>query len=238
MESEKKYIVRIATSEDHKYAQTIVDEVADSAKKRGTGIARRTPEYVNQKMDEGKAIIAVNPDTDEWVGFCYIEAWQDKKYVANSGLIVNPKYRGLGVARKIKANTFQLSRKKFPHSKIFGLTTGLPVMHINSELGYKPVTYSELTDDDQFWKGCQSCVNYEILMSKGRKNCLCTAMLYDPEKEENKKNDVQEHEKPDFEGHSKLYARWLRFKRYVLLKNRKRNQNKRTSNHKKKIFPF
>jgi hypothetical protein len=56
-------------------------------------------------------------------------------------------------------------------------------MRINSGLGYKPVTYSELTDDEAFWKGCQSCVNFEILQSKSRTNCLCTAMLYDPAKD-------------------------------------------------------
>lgn len=235
MESEKKFIVRIATSEDHKYAKLITDEVADSAKKRGTGIAKRTPEYVINKMDQGKAVMAVNPNTDEWVGFCYIEAWQDKKYVANSGLIVNPKYRGLGVARKIKSRIFQLSREKYPHSKIFGLTTGLAVMHINSDLGYEPVTYSELTDDDQFWKGCQSCVNYPILMSKGRKQCLCTAMLYDPEKEKNKQREEENkaHKEENtarkerhFRGNYKLFARWMRLKKYILLKGKNKKESR------------
>src|SRR6187402_792070 len=130
-------------------------------------------------MDEGKAIIALLPD-GTWVGFCYIEAWQHEKYVANSGLIVSPPFRKTGIATEIKRKVFELSRKKYPDAKIFGLTTGLAVMKINSDLGYEPVTYSELTSDDEFWKGCQSCVNYDVLTSKGRKNCLCTAMLYDP----------------------------------------------------------
>ncbi len=179
-------IVRIAHSGDGHYAEIITEEMASSAKARGTGIAKRSPDYIRTKMEEGKAVIAVTPNGD-WVGFCYIEAWSHGKFVANSGLIVSPHFRGTGVATKIKEKVFQLSREKYPESKIFGLTTGLAVMKINSELGYKPVTYSELTDDEEFWKGCQSCVNYDILMAKGRKNCLCTGMLFDPAWDQEKK---------------------------------------------------
>lgn len=225
--------------------------MASSAEKRGTGIARRTPEYVKGKMDEGKAVIAVNPDSDEWVGFCYIEAWQHEKYVANSGLIVSPKYRGLGVAKKIKTRIFELSRQKFPDAKIFGLTTGLAVMRINSELGYEPVPYSELTTDEMFWKGCQSCVNYDILMSKGRSNCLCTAMLYDPA-DKQKKNAAQNpqqavsEKKTDaktyrhFKGNFSLFERWTRYKRYVMLKNRRKAEIQKGGvvERKKKFFFF
>src|SRR4051812_20186347 len=150
-----------------------------SALARGTGIAKRSPEYVSAKMVEGKAVIAHMPD-GTWVGFCYIEAWGHEQFVANSGLIVAPAFRKSGVAKQIKQRVFDLSKEKYPSAKIFGLTTGLAVMKINSDLGYEPVTYSELTDDDQFWAGCKSCVNYDILVSKDRKNCLCTAMLYDP----------------------------------------------------------
>jgi len=173
------------------YAETITDEMASSAKARGTGIARRSPDYVSQKIQEGKAVIAVTA-TGEWVGFCYIEAWQHGPFVANSGLIVAPAYRKTGIAKKIKHTIFQLSRDRYPNSKLFGLTTGLAVMKINSELGYEPVTYSELTDDEEFWAGCKSCVNYDILMSKDRKNCMCTAMLYEPKQETNKKESVGE----------------------------------------------
>ncbi|MDE3236609.1 MAG: GNAT family N-acetyltransferase [Bacteroidota bacterium] len=177
-----------------------------SAKARGTGIAKRSPEYVANKMLEGKAVIAVTT-TGEWVGFCYIEEWSHGKFVANSGLIVSPEYRKSGVAKQIKKRIFELSREKYPTAKIFGLTTGLAVMKINSELGYKPVTYSELTDDETFWAGCKSCVNYDILMSKGRKNCLCTAMLFDPAEH----LEPQE-TKEDFEKKSKFYERLLRWK--------------------------
>ena len=174
----------IVANEQHvHYSQIIVDEMEASAKARGTGIAKRSPDYITQKMLEGKAVIALSK-TGEWAGFCYIETWSHGNYVANSGLIVSPNFRKSGLARKIKEKIFELSRNKYPDAKIFGLTTGLAVMKINSDLGYEPVTYSELTQDDQFWKGCTSCVNFEILKSKDRKNCLCTAMLYDPEEKE------------------------------------------------------
>jgi hypothetical protein len=158
--------------------------MAASAKARGTGIAQRSPEYVANKMLEGKAIIALHKD-GTWAGFVYIETWSHGDFVANSGLIVNPEFRKVGLAKAIKKAVFELSRTKYPDAKIFGLTTGLAVMKINSELGYEPVTYSELTQDEDFWKGCRSCVNYDILTSKERKNCMCTAMLWDPVDKQN-----------------------------------------------------
>ena len=173
------FTVRIANEADTGFAQEICDEMAESAKARGTGIARRSTEYVASKMRAGKAVIAFHDD-GTWAGFSYIETWGHGLYVANSGLIVNPKFRKNGLAKAIKTMTFFLSLKKFPGAKLFGITTGLAVMKINNELGYRPVPYSELTDDEQFWKGCASCVNYPILQSKGYKNCLCTAMLFDP----------------------------------------------------------
>lgn len=173
------FVVRVANEGDASFAEAICDEMARSAQARGTGIAKRTPEYILKKMTEGKAIIAFHKD-GRWAGFSYIETWGHGDYVANSGLIVNPEFRKLGLAKAIKTKTFFLSLKRFPGAKLFGLTTGLAVMKINNELGYRPVTYAELTDDEQFWKGCESCVNYFILQSKDRKNCLCTAMLFDP----------------------------------------------------------
>lgn len=170
----------IVAGEQHgHFAETICLEMEVSAKARGTGIAKRSPEYIREKMKEGKAVVAFSPD-GQWAGFCYIESWGHGKYVANSGLIVANQFRKSGLAREIKKKIFELSRSRFPEAKLFGLTTGLAVMKINSDLGYEPVTYSELTDDAEFWKGCRSCVNFQILESKERKNCLCTAMLYDP----------------------------------------------------------
>ncbi len=175
----KDFNVEVAGEEHLSFAEEICNEMAESAKARGTGIAKRTPEYVQTKIKEGKAVVAFHKD-GRWAGFSYIESWGHDYYVANSGLIISPKFRGLGLAKAIKESTFNLSLKKFPGAKLFGLTTGLAVMKINSGLGYRPVTYSELTDDDAFWKGCESCVNFNILTVKERKNCLCTAMIFDP----------------------------------------------------------
>lgn len=206
MENQHQIIIRVADHLDTHYAKRITDEMESSAKARGTGIAKRSPEYVAQKMLEGKAVIAVT-NTGQWVGFCYIEEWSHGKFVANSGLIVAPEFRKSGVAKQIKQKIFNLSREKYPNSKIFGLTTGLAVMKINSELGYEPVTYSELTEDESFWAGCKSCVNYDILMSKDRKNCMCTAMLFDPTDHYEPKET-----QADFEKKSKLYERLLQWK--------------------------
>ena len=208
---EQKIIVRVAHSGDVSFAIAITDEMESSAKARGTGIAKRSPAYVAKKIEEGKAVIAHTQD-GTWVGFCYIEAWQHGQFVANSGLIVAPAFRKTGIAKKIKQTIFQLSREKYPNSKLFGLTTGLAVMKINSELGYEPVTYSELTDDEEFWAGCKSCVNYEILMSKDRKNCMCTAMLYEP-----KGPNTSQETAAEFKTNSKLYERFLNIKQSKLL---------------------
>jgi len=176
-----KFNIFVATEEHLSYVNVVLDTIAEAAKVRGTGIAKRSPEYLQNKVKEGKAVLAL--DGDEFAGFCYIETWGHDKFVANSGLIVVDKFRGHGLAKAIKTKAFELSRLRFPHAKIFGLTTGLAVMKINSDLGYRPVTFSELTDDEQFWKGCQSCVNYDILVRTERKHCLCTGMLFDPQKQ-------------------------------------------------------
>ena len=170
--------VLIADKSHIKYAEAICNTIADSAQVRGTGIAKRTPEYISSKMENGNAVIAL--DGDKFAGFCYIEKWGHGKFVANSGLIVHPDYRGKGLAKRIKHKIFEHSRNKFPDAKVFSITTGLPVMKLNSDLGYKPVTFSELTDDQTFWDGCQTCQNYDVLTRTNRKMCLCTGMLYDP----------------------------------------------------------
>ncbi|MCH6202070.1 GNAT family N-acetyltransferase [Aquiflexum sp. LQ15W] len=221
MENIPSFIIRPATEKDCTYAETITTEMEESAKARGTGIAKRSPEYIKTKMQEGKAVIALTKE-GTWAGFCYIEAWGHGKFVANSGLIVAPQFRKYGLATLIKNEIFKLSRTKFPDSKIFGLTTGAAVMKINSSLGYIPVSYSDLTDDEEFWKGCNSCVNVEILKSKNRQNCLCTAMLYDPSKKA-KAQDVAL--RTDFKKNLKLFERWTRLKKYVML-NLKKTKDK------------
>jgi hypothetical protein len=207
-----EFIVTVANSTHLDFAPIICAEYESSAKARGTGIAKRRPEYVKQKMLEGKAVIAFSND-GVWAGFCYIETWSHGDYVANSGLIVSPNFRKAGLAKAIKERIFKLSRELYPEAKIFGLTTGLAVMKINSDLGYEPVTYSELTPDENFWAGCKSCVNYEILMSKERKNCMCTAMLYDP-----KDHYEPEETKEYFKEKSKVYERLQRLKESKFLK--------------------
>ncbi len=178
-----KFTIEVASEKHCIYAEEICKEMEESAKVRGTGIAKRSPDYVKKKMCEGKAVIALD-EQKRFAGFSYIESWSHENFVANSGLIVNPEYRKSGLARNIKKKIFELSRKKYPKAKIFSITTSLAVMKLNSEIGYKPVTFSELTDDEAFWKGCEACVNYDILQRNNRRMCLCTGMLYDPAKEE------------------------------------------------------
>jgi len=176
---QKDIKVFVAGPEHEVYVDTILQTIADAAKVRGTGIAKRTHEYIATKMKEAKAVIALCGDS--FAGFSYIETWGNKQYVTTSGLIVHPDYRGLGVAKKIKDMTFSLARTRWPHAKIFSLTSGAAVMKMNTELGYQPVTFADLTDDEAFWRGCEGCVNVDVLHRTGRKYCICTAMLYDPE---------------------------------------------------------
>ena len=181
-------IIHVADSSHLKYAQPICDLIYISAQARGTGIAKRSAEYIEEKMKTGKSVIALDGYT--LVGFSYIETWGHKKFVANSGLIVNPDYRGMGFAKKIKRRIFDLSQELYPNAKIFSITTGLAVMKMNSDLGFKPVTFSELTDDKEFWKGCQTCQNFDILQRNDYKMCLCTGLLYDPKDKEKAKETL------------------------------------------------
>ncbi len=200
--------ILVATSEHIKYAEEISQVIETSAAARGTGIAKRSKEYIVNKIEEGKAVIAIS-EKGEFAGFCYIESWGEK-FAANSGLIITQKFRKMGLALKVKRKAFELSRQKFPNAKLFGLTTSLAVMKINSELGYRPVTFSELTDDEQFWKGCQSCVNYDILSRTKRKHCLCTGMLYNPVVK-------YKHQKKKFQEYKEKYGQWLKAKADLLL---------------------
>ncbi|WP_133555176.1 GNAT family N-acetyltransferase [Pedobacter duraquae] len=171
--------IRIATLRDYKYVNEIIKETAASALVRGSGIAHRTPESIIQKMKEGRAVVAVT-STEQWVGFAYYESWDNGRFISNSGLIVAPEFRKLGVAKAIKERIFRLCRRAYPEAKIFSITSGAAIMKMNSELGFKPVVYQDITQDEQFWEGCKQCVNYDILSQKKRCNCLCTAMVFDP----------------------------------------------------------
>ncbi len=197
-----KVIVEFATVQHLQQAEFICNLIAEAAKVRGTGIALRKPEYIREKINQGNAVIAFTENLV--VGFCYIETWNHGMYVVNSGLVVHPDFRKTGLARRIKEKIFSLSKDKYPNSKIFGITTSLAVMKINSDLGYKPVTFSELTREKQFWNGCKSCPNYDILTRTNQSHCLCTGMLYTPLKKPVRLKEDNTH-------------RWDRFKRFMKL---------------------
>jgi hypothetical protein len=201
----------IAHDGHYKFAQQICDTMEASAIVRGTGIAKRSPDYIIKKMQNSDAVIALA--NGNFAGFCYIESWSHGKFVANSGLIVHPDFRNLGLAKKIKERVFEYSQEKYPGAKIFGITTGLAVMKINSELGYKPVPFSELTDDPTFWNGCRGCTNFDILERKEYKMCLCTGMLYDPA------DKKQQEEQYNF--NQKVLTRLKRIKQALFLKKEK-----------------
>jgi len=207
--------VEIANDQHVKYAEQISKLLEKAAQNKGSGLAKRSPKYISDRIEEGKAVIALYKN--KAIGFCYIESWGHDDFVANSGLIVSENFRGNRLAYKIKKKAFELSRQKFPNAKLFGLTTSLAVMKINSALGYKPVTFAQLTGDTEFWRGCEGCANYDILMRTERVHCLCTGMLYDPQKEEN--NTTYKRKKP-----LSVYNRWVKFKQYIFSKqpNRKK----------------
>jgi len=204
----------IANKEHIKYAEIICKTIDISAEDRGTGIAKRTPEYIKTKIKNGNAVIAL--DHDKFAGFCYIETFSNKSYVAHSGLIVHFDYRNQGLAKKIKSKVFRYSKNKYPNAKIFGITTGLAVLKINYQLGYKPVTFSEITDDPEFWKGCQTCKNYDVLKRTKQKMCLCTGMMYDSNHEQKIK---------DHPFDTKTLSRLKRIKQSLFLKNKRKNKN-------------
>jgi len=204
----------IANKSHTVYADIICKTIEDAAQVRGTGIAKRKPAYIATKMQNGNAVIALQ--NGKFAGFCYIEKWGHGKFVANSGLIVHPDFRNLGLAKQIKEVVFNHSRTKFPNAKIFSITTGLPVMKLNSDLGYKPVTFSELTTDQTFWDGCRTCRNYDVLTRTNRKMCLCTGMLFDP-KNQNKKKPEQIKES--------VFKRLKNIKQNLFLKKNKKWKN-------------
>ena len=201
----------IANKSHTVYADIICKTIEDAAQVRGTGIAKRKPAYIANKMQNGNAVIAL--ENGKFAGFCYIEKWGHGKFVANSGLIVHPDFRNLGLAKQIKKVVFNHSRAKFPNAKVFSITTGLPVMKLNSDLGYKPVPFSELTTEQTFWDGCKTCRNYDVLTRTNRKMCLCTGMLFDP-KNQNKKKPEQIKER--------VFKRLKNIKQNLFLKKNKK----------------
>lgn len=205
--------VVIANSSHSVFANIICETINQAAQKRGTGIAKRKTEYIMSKIEQGDAVIAL--DGEIFAGFCYIESWSHGKFVANSGLIVAPDYRNQGLAKRIKHKIFEHSKAKFPEAKIFSISTGLAVLKMNSELGYKPVTFSELTKDQTFWNGCQTCKNYDILQRTEQKMCLCTGMLYDPKSKAEPKQKKKPFDK-------KVWQRLKNFKQSILLKKNKK----------------
>ncbi|NOX38336.1 MAG: GNAT family N-acetyltransferase [Calditrichaeota bacterium] len=177
------FIIQSTTAAHVKFAAAIAALLAESARARGTGIAKRSPEYIARKIQSGKAIIALHRD-GRLAGFTYIETWGHGRYVANSGLIVVPEFRGCKLGKQLKRASFTLSRKNFPDAKIFSITTSPAVMKMNTELGFRPVPLYELTRDQAFWEGCRSCPNFDILQRNQYRMCLCTGLLFDPQEAE------------------------------------------------------
>lgn len=200
--------IYISNDSHLKFLNKILETIETSAKARGTGIAKRSSEYIERKIREEKSVIAIT-EGGEFAGFSYIEIYQEGKFLVNSGLIVHPDFRNQGLAKKIKSKIFNYSKELFPDAKIFGITTSLPVLKINTDLGYKPVTFSELPQTEKFWNGCKTCVNFDVLNRTNRKMCLCTGLLYDPKLIE---------KKFDFEENSKKLSRLKRIKQAILLK--------------------
>ena len=179
-------LIKAGDKGDLKFVNEIVELIEKESQVIGAGFAVRTPEYIEDKIRNGLSVVACDRFSGEFIGFIYLETWQHNKYVANSGLVVAEKFRGKGVGTKLKQKAFELSRKLFSDAKLLDLTTSLAVIKINSELGYEPVEYADLTSDDDFWMECETCMYYDVLVRTRRSNCLCEAMLYDPARKKNK----------------------------------------------------
>lgn len=168
-------VVTLATTKHLSYVNQIIELIALSAKERGTGRGKRTVSEISQKIRAGQAVIAIS-DTGKLAGFCYVAGYDNGAYFANSALVVAHEFRGCGLSRDIKIEAYRLGKKLFPNATPITITTSAAVMKLNQELGYKAVSFADITSDEQFWEGCKGCVNYDILQRTNRKNCLCTAM--------------------------------------------------------------
>jgi hypothetical protein len=98
-------------------------------------------------------------------------------------------------------------------------------MKINSDLGYLPTTFSELPVDDNFWKGCESCVNYDILTRTNGKICLCTGMIYDPTASV-AKSEEEADEKWIFLKNLSVFNKLKKFKEKLLMPFHKKEKKK------------
>lgn len=178
---DQPFIIEEASTKHLLLAEQICQAMRESAAVRGTGIGDRSPEDIRQKMQKHQALIAVDSQ-GSWAGFCFWELYEEGKFVSNSGLIVAPQFRGKKLAELLKTRLFGYCRLLFPNARIFGITTGTAVMKVNTKLGFQPVAFDELTHDPTFWKGCQVCKNYDILTRTQGHYCLCTGMIFDPDK--------------------------------------------------------
>ncbi|MFH6988639.1 GNAT family N-acetyltransferase [Flavobacterium collinsii] len=172
------FIIEKARCSHTYWIKEICEATLLAAKARGIGISECAPELLEAQMKKGDAVIAFTSD-GRWAGFSFINSWENESYVSNSGLVVAPEFKHTELAKKIKIKIFELSREKYPNARIFSLTSDLSVVKMYHELGFKQVSSSELTSKEVFWKSCKSCVNCPVLMNRERKNCLCTAMIYD-----------------------------------------------------------
>lgn len=172
--------MRFATVYDQQYADNIAHEISISALLRNVAIEPRTGDYIFQKMIDGLAVIAIDNETEEWIGFCALDVWNHQRYVANTGLIVKPKYRGKNVSNLLKNKLFELARIKFPSAKIFSLTNKELIKKINIDLGFQEVEAREILYDPYFNTGMNSWVDF-IELLKHSEESGHKAMVFDPE---------------------------------------------------------
>jgi hypothetical protein len=170
-------VVRLATEHDQRFVQNIITEIEIASQIKGTGICKREPAFISQKITEGNAVMAVTP-SGAWAGFCYIQPHDNGQFVSSCALVISRNFRNRGIASQIKAQVLALAKNKYPAARIFGLTTSHVVERINAQLNYVEVSYAEVTQADTFWQSCRSCENYQLLLQQDKKKCLCKAMVY------------------------------------------------------------
>jgi len=173
-----KFIIEIASEKHSIYEEDICKAREETAKYYGIGISKKKSDFVKSKLSDGNAIIATDEDGN-FAGFQYIKPWEQERFVFNSRLFLNPKYRETDLAQQIHKKIFELSRTKYPNAKVFVVTALIEEIKTNLAAGFKPTAFSELIDDKEWWNGCQECANYDVLTRNNRQRCLCTGMLYD-----------------------------------------------------------